>query len=193
VKGHRQYFLRLGAGAPALARSGLSIRTVCQVNAAVLPRLKDGGTQVTYAASQQAVVSAGPNRAQAKAHLIAGRFESPTVTLAMTAPRQRPISELYATAQVSSGNPPDRNVKYQIEYSLDAGATWQPIVKDWTFPKQGDEPPEFGRKAFAMAGPKSRPQRRRTFKCVSAIAAARTCCAQAWTSSIGRRQRTPRR
>jgi hypothetical protein len=148
VKGHRQYLLRLGAGAPALARAGVSIRTACQANAAVLPRLKDGGTQVSYAASHQAVLSAGPNRAQAKAHVVAGRFESPTVTLAMAAPRQRPISELYATAQVASGNPPDRSVKYQIEYSLDAGATWQPIVKDWTFPKQGEEPPDFWSQSF---------------------------------------------
>ncbi len=66
VKGHRQYQLRFSAGAPALADSGLAMTTVCQVNGATLPRLKNDGTTVNFAASNRAVVSAGPNIEQAK-------------------------------------------------------------------------------------------------------------------------------
>jgi hypothetical protein len=65
VKGHRQYLLRLGAAAKSLAGADLTITTVCQANGAILPRLKDDGTQVQFAASGQAVVSAGPNLPQA--------------------------------------------------------------------------------------------------------------------------------
>src|SRR5262249_23828822 len=60
VKGHRQYRLRLGAGAKQLAAAGLVITTVCQANPAVMPRLKDGGTRVSFAASGRALTSAGP-------------------------------------------------------------------------------------------------------------------------------------
>ena len=62
VKGRRQYWLRLGAGPKALAESGLTMTTVCQANAAVMPRLKDGGSAVHFEASGRAVMSAGPSR-----------------------------------------------------------------------------------------------------------------------------------
>src|SRR5262249_27719313 len=45
VKGRRQYFLRLHTGSRSLAKSGLTITTVCQANGAVLPRLKDNGSR----------------------------------------------------------------------------------------------------------------------------------------------------
>jgi hypothetical protein len=51
VKGRRQYRLRFGAGARELAGSGLTMITVCQANAAVLPRLKDDGSTVRLEAS----------------------------------------------------------------------------------------------------------------------------------------------
>src|SRR5207248_11301801 len=57
VKGRRQYFLRLHAPAQALARSDLTMVTVCQANAAIPPRLKDGGTALQLAASAHAVPS----------------------------------------------------------------------------------------------------------------------------------------
>jgi hypothetical protein len=34
-------------------------------------------------------------------------------------------------------------VKYQIEASTDGGNTWQPVVKDWTITRRGDEPKGF--------------------------------------------------
>jgi len=60
VKAQRQYRLRFGAGAKELASSGLTVTTVCQANAAILPRLKDGGSSVRFEASGRTVASAGP-------------------------------------------------------------------------------------------------------------------------------------
>src|SRR5207248_9258355 len=70
VKGYRQYWLRLHAGAKQLATSKLEIRTVCQANASTVPHLKDGGSTVTFAAGGTALVSAGPTLPQAKAHVV---------------------------------------------------------------------------------------------------------------------------
>ena len=148
VKGHRQYFLRFGAGAKALADSGLTMTTVCQANVAMLPRLKDDGTRVTFAASNHALVSAGPNREQARTHLVAGAFDTPTVTLEVKSPRGEPLAAVYAVAHVASGNPPRAETKYQIEFSTDAGRTWKPIVRDWTIPRRGDEPRDFWSQSF---------------------------------------------
>ncbi|GDY21545.1 hypothetical protein LBMAG56_28920 [Verrucomicrobiota bacterium] len=143
VKGHRQYHLRIATNAAALAQSGLRITTVCQANAAILPRLKDNGTTVSFAASAHAVVSAGPTRAQAQTHLVAGGFGKPAVTLALRTPRGEPVAAIHAAAHVASSNPPRAEVRYQIEFSTDAGKTWQPIVKDWNIPRRGDEPSDF--------------------------------------------------
>jgi hypothetical protein len=143
VKGRRQYLLRLGAGPRDLIGSGLTIRTVCQANAAIVPHLKDGGSRVRFAASGRAVVSAGPNRPQAEAHVVEGRFDTPRVALELATPRQEPVAAVYAAAHVLSGSPPRPELKYQIEFSTDGGATWRPLVKDWTIPRRGNEPHDF--------------------------------------------------
>jgi hypothetical protein len=143
VKGGRQYLLRLNSGAADLAKSGLTITTVCQASTSVLPRLKSNGSAVRFAASGQAVVSAGPNRPQAQAHLVDGKFGTPDVTLAVKTPRGEPVRAVYAAAHVHSGVPPRPEVKYQIEMSTDDGKTWRPIVKDWTVARRGDEPADF--------------------------------------------------
>jgi hypothetical protein len=143
TKGHRQYLIRFAAGAGALRESNLRITTICQANPAVFPRLKENGTLVTYGDGQRAVVSAGPNREQARTHVIAGDFNKPTLTLSLATPRAEPVVGIYAAAHVASGNPPDPSIRYQIEYSRDEGKTWQPIVKDWITPRMGEEPPDF--------------------------------------------------
>src|SRR5262249_46745269 len=124
AKGRRQYLLRLHAGAKQLAKSDLTITTVCQANASVLPRLKDGGSQVRFVSSNRPVVSAGPNLDQAQTHVIDGKLGTPKVTLELKSPRGEPAVELYAAAHVQSGNPPRPEVKYQIEVSADGGKTW---------------------------------------------------------------------
>jgi hypothetical protein len=143
AKSYRQYLLKFGAGAPALAGAGLSIRTVCQINSSVLPRLKDGGTTITFESSGKGVISAGPTLPQAQAHVVEGAFGTRAVTMELATPRKERIATIYAAAQVASSCPPSADVKYQIEYSVDAGQTWKPIVKDWSITRRGDEPPDF--------------------------------------------------
>jgi hypothetical protein len=154
VKGFRQYLLKLGAGAKSLEKSGLTIVTVCQANAATMPRLKDGGSQVQFQASGQAVVSAGPTVAQAQAHVVAGSFGSREVTLELATPRGEPAVEIHAVAQAASGSPPRSEVKYQIELSRDGGKSWQPIVKDWNVTRRGDEPKDFWSQSFCWGSAK---------------------------------------
>jgi hypothetical protein len=143
VKGRRQYLLRLDAPVKELAGSEFRTVTVCQVNAAILPRLKDDGTVVNFLASDRAIVSAGPNREQARTHLVAGGFDTPGVTLELRPPRGEPVVAVHAAAQLASSNPPSPDVKYHIEYSIDGGKAWLPIVKDWTIPRRGEEPADF--------------------------------------------------
>jgi hypothetical protein len=143
VKGKRQYFLKLNAGAKELEKAGLSWVTVCQANTSVMPRLKDGGSEVRLESSRRAVLSAGPNLPQAEAHLVDGKFNGPSVTLELKSPRGEPIQEIAAAAHVASGNPPRAEVKYQIDVSTDGGKTWKPAVKDWTLSRQGEEPKDF--------------------------------------------------
>jgi hypothetical protein len=143
VKGRRQYFLRFHATRESLRIADLTITTVCQVNSSVLPRLKDGGTRVTFQASGQAVVSAGPNLPQAQAHVGDGKLGSPRLTLALASPRGEPVTAVYAAAHVHSSNPPRPEIKYQIEYSTDGGKSWMPMIKDWTINRRGDEPRDF--------------------------------------------------
>jgi hypothetical protein len=143
VKGRQQYLLRFHAGAKSLATAGVTITTVCQANPAVMPRLKDDGCEVHFAASYQAVVSAGPSLDQARAHLVEGQMPSPRVTLEVAAPRGQPVVAIHAAAHVNSSSPPQPDVKYQIEVSADGGKSWQSMVKNWTIPRRGDEPKDF--------------------------------------------------
>ena len=143
VKGRRQYFIRFETGAKKLEKTGLTMTTICQANASILPHLKDNGSQVRFQASRQAVVSAGPNLEQEKAHVVEGKFGTPKVTLELKTPRGEPVITIYAAAHIHSSNPPNPEVKYQIEASFDGGKTWKPLVKDWRIERRGDEPTDF--------------------------------------------------
>ena len=146
VKGRRQYFLRFDA--PAKELNDVTIRTVCQANVAVLPRLKDNGCHVSFDSSKHAVISAGPNKPQAAAHIVAGAFDTSKVTLEVSSPRGEPALSIYAAAHIASGNPPSPQTKYQIDYSTDNGASWLPLVKDWSIPRLGEEPSDFWSQSF---------------------------------------------
>ena len=109
----------------------------------MLPRLKDGGTQLEFQASGRAVVSAGPELPHAQSRVVDGAFGTRSVTLELASPRGEVVRTLYAAAHVRSSNPPDPQVKYQIDYSTDGGKSWKPVVRDWTIARQGDEPKDF--------------------------------------------------
>jgi len=146
VKGRSQYWIRFGMNAKQLASSKLEIRTICQANVAVLPRLKAGGTTIHYEASGKTTVSLGPELDLAKTFLTGGAFGEKSVTLTATLPR--PIIGIYAAAHIASGSPPNPKVRYQIETSVDSGKTWQSLVRDWMIPRRGDEPKDFWSQSF---------------------------------------------
>lgn len=148
VKGQRQYFLRFAAGAKELAGTGLTMITVCQANAAILPRLKDGGSTVRFESGGRVVVSAGPTIAQARTHVVEGGFSTPQVTLELSTPKGEPAVEVHAAAHVASSNPPRADVLYHIDFSTDGGKTWKPVVKDWNIPRRGEEPADFWSQSF---------------------------------------------
>ena len=148
VKGHRQYWLRLERPANGLTDAELEIVTVCQANPATFPRLSENGSQVHFHSTGRAVVSAGPTRPLAEAHVVEGAFDSPQVTLELNTPRGEHATNLYAAAHVASSNPPDPEISYQIEYSTDSGATWQPVVQDWRILRRGVEPRDFWSQSF---------------------------------------------
>lgn len=143
VKGHRQYRLRLGAGTAELARGSLKIRTVCQANPATFPRLKDGGTRVRYEAGGRALASHGPTVAQAGPRVVEGAFGTPRVTLELATPGGEAIRAVHVAAHVASSSPPSPEVRYQVEYSLDGGKKWEPLVKDGAILRRGAEPGDF--------------------------------------------------
>jgi len=170
VKGHQQYWIRFGAGAKALGRTGLTIRTVCQTSSSMIPRLKNlsekgsdplsqggltpfragskpGVSRVTFESSGRAVVSAGPNRDQAAAHLVDGAMDSPAVTLELGTPRGEKAVGLYVASHNASGCPP-REAKYNVEYSLDGGKTYRPVVKDWEIVRRPPEPGDWWSQSF---------------------------------------------
>ena len=147
AKGHYQYFLRINA-TRSLKESNLSIRTVCQCNVAILPRLHDGMNKVAFEAGGLAYASAGPTRGQAEAHLVDGKIGSNTATLELEAPRGEKAVRVYAASWQSSGAPP-APVKYQIEYSTDGGKTWSAVVKDWQVVRRQPEPADFWSQSFA--------------------------------------------
>lgn len=148
AKGRRQYWIRFHAGAKELANTGLTMATVCQANPCTMPRLKDNGSRVQFLDSGRAVVSAGPNIRQAETHLCAGKFGTPNVALEIASPHKEPALAVYAAAHVLSSNPPQADVKYQIDYSTDGGKTWQSMVKDWTITRRGQEPRDFFSQSF---------------------------------------------
>lgn len=141
AKGRSQYWLRFNE-----RPSDLEIRTVCQANVAVLPRLKDGGTSITYAASGQSTLSVGPELDLAKSFITSGTFGDKALTLTVTP--DHPAIELHVAAHIASGSPPNPDIRYQIEYSLNQGVSWQPLAQDWTIPRRGNEPDDFWSQSF---------------------------------------------
>jgi len=141
AKGRSQYWLRFGDHPDKL-----EIRTICQANVAVLPRLKDNGTTITYAASGKSTHSVGPELDLAKTYVTAGGFGEKRLTLTITP--EKPVSAIYVSTHIASGSPPNPEFRYQIEYSLNKGVSWQPIVKDWSIPRRGDEPNDFWSQSF---------------------------------------------
>lgn len=149
VKGCRQYLIKFGASAKALADSGLTMTTVAQCGTTIVPHIKDGENKVAYEAGGLAFIAAGPNKAQAAAHLIAGATDSPTATLEITAPRGAKAVRVYAAARAACSAPPKPS-KYNIDVSVDGGKTWQSVLKDWEVIQRQPEPSDWWSQTFCF-------------------------------------------
>jgi hypothetical protein len=131
AKGHFQYLLKFHAAPKDLADKDIKIVTVAQCAQTVVPQVKAGKNQVTYQAGGKGFFSAGPNLDQAQAHVVEGSLPGrEPVTLELEAPRGAKAVHVYGACRVASGAPP-KPAKYDIEYSLDGGETWKPVVKGW--------------------------------------------------------------
>ncbi|TWT47127.1 hypothetical protein KOR42_41250 [Thalassoglobus neptunius] len=148
VKGCQQYLLRINEPATKLIDSNLLVRTVCQANPALFPRLMENRTTVTFQASQVGTVSAGPSVALANQNRVDSGSTPSVQILQLATPRNEPATHLYAAAHIASGNPPDPTVEYELHYSIDLGKTWTPIVENWKIDRSSEEPEDFWSQSF---------------------------------------------
>jgi hypothetical protein len=123
-----RFDLRGGAGL-----KGLKLRTVVQVGRGVVPRLKDGGTKITFQASAQSVIHGGPSQYQAD---VLRRKDLETEGYrVMEIKTPAPICQASAMMRASG---PDRG-PWSVAYSLDEGKTWMPARKDVTLTRDDSQ------------------------------------------------------
>ncbi len=70
-----------------------------------------------------------------------------SVTLELKAPRGEKPTRIYAASWNSSGAPPT-DAAFAIDYSVDAGKTWKPVVADWKIQRRAPEPGDFWSQSF---------------------------------------------
>jgi hypothetical protein len=143
VKGRHAYWIRFGLG-PESGLASLKLRTVVQVSRAVFPRLKDGGTTVTYEAGNQAVVHGGPSKYLAERFRVEDE-KAPGYRVY----RIRAAGPIRHAAGVERCEGPDRG-PWSVEFSVDGGKTWQAGLKDLTL-AEGESDWGGGRHAYAWA------------------------------------------
>lgn len=146
VKGRSQYWLHISGTADQLGQSNLRFKTVCQVNVAVLPRLKDHETVISFAASGLRINPGGPELSMVKSRITAGGLGESSLTL--THRSRRAVHAIYAAQHVASGTPPDPDIAYAIDYRVVGNPSWQPIVNNWRILRRGDEPADFWSQSF---------------------------------------------
>lgn len=143
VKGRHEYLIRFDLS-PASGLKKLKIRTVTQVGRGVFPRLKDGGTTITYQSSGQSVIHGGPSQYLAEQYRRKDLETDGFRVYQIKAPA--PIRFASGVLRASG---PDRG-PWSVEFSLDGGKTWKAGVKDITL-KKGDSEWNDGKHAYAWA------------------------------------------
>ncbi len=132
AKGRHGYLIRF-ALTPDAGLAHLKLRTVTLVSRAVFPRLKDGGTTVTYQAGNQTVIHGGPS------HYLSDRFRQAKLDgegyrfYRITAPG--PLRHVAGAARCSG---PDRG-PWSVAFSLDGGKTWKFGMKPVTLAEKDSD------------------------------------------------------
>ena len=140
VKGHQQYLIKFPAPVSQLARLNVSWRTVCQTNVATIPHLHDGTNRITYATSNEALISAGPTKAHALAHRSEGSLESGTITLELKPPAGTKAKRAFAASWNNSGNPPSTAI---FRIGIGASDVDEGLLPSWTILRRPPEPNDF--------------------------------------------------
>jgi hypothetical protein len=143
VKGRHFYLIRFGLTREDGLKS-LNLRTVTQVSRAVFPRLKDGGTKITYASSGQSVIHAGPSQYLAEP-LRRKDLETDGVRVYEV---KAPGAIRFANGVLRASGP--GLGPWSVEFSLDAGKTWLAGMRPVTL-KEGDSEWGNGHHAYAWA------------------------------------------
>jgi hypothetical protein len=123
VKGRHQYLIRFNLSKADGLRS-LQLRTITQVGRGVFPRLKDGGTTITYQASGQSVIHGGPSQYLAEQYRRKDLEKDGCRVYQIKAPSR--IASASGVARVSG----PKGAAWSVEFSVDGGRTWQAGVKD---------------------------------------------------------------
>lgn len=129
----------------------LKFTTVTQVNQALYPRLKPGGTEVTYRAASRAVCAATPrfdpadepdsveHLAQrsknlvylgrsAKSRLIYETTNNQPASIVFPVTAPGPLTEVRAAIRYQVRVPPPEKHDYRLEVSTDRGNSWRPFA-----------------------------------------------------------------
>ena len=123
VKGRNTYMVRFGlTGADGL--KSLKLRTVVQVARAVIPRLKDGGTKVTYQAGGQGVIQGGPSQ-----YLADGLRRKDLETEGFRVMEIKAPGAIKFASGMLRASGPGRG-PWSVAFSLDGGKTWKTGLKD---------------------------------------------------------------
>ncbi len=123
VKGRHEYQIKFDLS-PEAGLKALKMRTVTQVGRGVFPRLKDGGTTVTYQASGQSVIHGGPSQYLAELLRRKDLEKEGFRVYQVEAP-----GAIRGVAGVARANGPGFG-PWSVEFSLDGGKTWKAGMKD---------------------------------------------------------------
>jgi hypothetical protein len=132
VKGRHAYLVRFGLS-PNNGLKSVRMRTVVQVGRGVFPRLRDGGTTITYQALGQAVIHGGPSQYLAEPMRRKDLEKEGFRVYQVKAP-----GPIRRAAGVARANGPGFG-PWSVEFSLDGGKTWKAGLKDLTVsPEESD-------------------------------------------------------
>ena len=125
VKGRHAYLVSFGLS-PAGGLKSLDMRTVVQVGRAVVPRLKDDGTKVTYQSGGQNVIQGGPSQNLADPLRVKEQETDGYRVMEIKAP-----GAIRFASGMCRGNSPGRG-PWSVAFSLDNGKTWKQSMEDVT-------------------------------------------------------------